>query len=230
MGAVYKIRCEITKLGYVGRDKQDDEAKVRLAAHVSSDQFHNPALYGSIVLHGIENHRFWLIESGVSPLEITPAETWWIHIYNYANPRFGFNIQGTSFSEEVHKDLQADMLKREPRRRRRYKQLENDPGKPLVATSENIKHFKNAASSAANDARFIAECEAKGLRRATKDDIGAKVVYCWKFYSNYTYTGTLVKFGPWATIINDDPAIAAKWPRGDEIQVSRGVIFVLKEK
>jgi hypothetical protein len=42
------------------------------------------------------------------------------------------------------------------------------------------------------------------------------------------HTGTLFSFAStWAKIVNDKPEIRAKWSK-DEIEVERGVIFVIK--
>jgi hypothetical protein len=130
-------------------------------------------------------------------------------------------------SDEAIEQDRDDLLKKNPRRHGIYRELPTR-GEPLVdlAPIDYATFVRNKASSVDNDARFIADCKAKGLRRATKADIDAKVIYVWKTYSNDVHTGTLKSFpSPWAKIANDKPEIGAKW---DYIEIERGVIFVIK--
>ena len=228
MGAVYFIRNEITKRIYIGKDENDDSARSRCADHVSCNRFHCIPLHEDIYnVYGIDKFKFGVIEA-VQTIELESAESWWIRVHNAADPRFGYNTIGKIplQSDEAIEQYRDDLLKNDPRRHGIYRELPTR-GEPLIdlAPTDYATFVRNKASSVDNDARFISECKAKGLRLATKADIGAKVIYVWKTYSNDVHTGTLISFpSTWAKIVNDKPEIRAK----DYIEVERGVIFVIK--
>lgn len=231
MGAVYFIRNEITKRIYIGKDEKDDSARSRCADHVSGNRFHCIPLHGDIYnVYGIDKFKFGVIEV-VQAIKLESAESWWIHVHNAADLRFGYNKMGRKIphqSDEAIERYRDDLLKNDPHRHRIYRELPTR-GEPLVnlAPADYATFVRNKKSSVENDARFIAECKAKGLRLATKADIGAKVVYVWKTYSNDEHTGKLISFdSTWAKIVNDKPESSAKWSK-DEIEVERGVIFVI---
>ena len=229
MGAVYFIRNEITKRIYIGKDENDDSARSRCTDHASCNKFHSIPLHDDIYdVYGIDKFKFGVIEA-VQAIELVSAESWWIHVHNAADPRFGYNTIGRIplQNDEAIERYRDDLLKNDSRRHGIYRELPSR-GEPLIdlAPSDYATFVRNKASSVDNDARFISECKAKGLRLATKADIGAKVIYVWKTYSNDVHTGTLRSFAStWAKIVNDKPEIRAK---RDYIEVERGVIFVIK--
>lgn len=225
MGDVYAIRNNLTKRIYVG--KAEESAESRWEDHLSGSRFHCLSLRKDMSMYGVDNFKFVVIEDGLFGEELKEAELWRIRVYNAADPRFGYNTMGKIpiADPEALKRYQAGLLKADPRRHRRYRQIETTP--EAWRSSPQTEFAKNEASSVENDARFIAECTAKGLRLATKADIGVKVIYVWKTSSNDVHTDTLKTFGgTWAKIENDRPDICAKW-KVDEIEIARGVIFVV---
>lgn len=229
MGAVYFIRNEIKPRIYIGKDENDDSAGTRLKNHLSGANFHCRSLRKDINLHGLSNFTTDVIETVPDKEELRRVEEWWIRVYNAADPRFGYNTIGKIHlpSDEAIKQYQGGLLKADPRRYEIYRQLPSR-GQPLskFAGQEYQLFAANEASSVENDAQFNGECKGKGLRLATKKDIGAGVIYPWKTFSNRRYTGTLKTFGRiWATIVNDNSEMRAKYPL-DEIEIGRNVIFV----
>ena len=228
MGAVYFIRNEITKRIYIGKDENDDSARSRCTDHASCNKFHSIPLHDDIYdVYGIDKFKFGVIEV-VPATELESAESWWIRVHNAADPRFGYNEMGKIHlqSGETIEQYRDNELKHDQRRHGIYRELPTR-GEPLsdLAPTDYATFVRNKASSVDNDARFIADCKAKRLRLATKADIGAKVTYVWKTYSNDVHTGKLDRFlSKWAEIVNDKPEFRAK----DHIEVKRGVIFVIK--